>query len=311
MADKPDLSVVIVNWNTSAELEACLRSIGEEDSVRLEIIVIDNASPDDSVEMVRREFPGVRLIENNANLGFAKAANQGISTSQGRYVLLLNPDSEVKPGALPAIVRFGDENPKVGIFGPKLLNPNGTLQYSCRGFPTVAAGFFRNTILTKYFPRNSYIYDYLMLGWDHSEPRDVDWVSGAALVARRELLEDVGMLDERFYMYCEDVDLAFRAHEKSWRVTYFPPAVVVHACGRSSNYRPNRMIIEHHKSIFRFFRKHHGGRVSTWLLVPTGLVIRASFYIYRNYRDHLRYRLRRLFKKDEPFVQGHYGEKGN
>ena len=252
MADKPYLSTVIVNWNTCAELEACLRSIGEEDSIRLETIVIDNASPDDSVEMVKREFPGVLLIENKANLGFAKAANQGIQSSRGRYVLLLNPDSEVRPGALSAIVRFGDANPKVGIFGPKILNPDGSLQYSCRGFPTVAAGLFRNTILTKYFPRNSYIYDYLMLGWDHSEPRDVDWVSGAALVARRELLDDIGLLDERFYMYCEDVDLAYRAHQKNWRVTYCPLAVVVHACGRGSSKNPNRMIIEHQKSIFRY-----------------------------------------------------------
>ena len=311
MADKPDLSIVIVNWNTSAELEACLRSIGDEDSIRLETTVIDNASPDDSVEMVRREFPGVRLIENKANLGFAKGANQGIEASSGRYVLLLNPDSEVKPEALPAIVRFGDENRDIGIFGPKILYPNGSLQYSCRGFPTVAAGFFRNTILTKRFPRNSYINDYLMLGWDHSEPRDVDWVSGAALVARRELLDDIGLLDERFYMYCEDVDLAYRAHEKGWRVTYFPLATVVHACGKSSSYMPNRMIIEHHKSIFRYFRKRHADRASTWLLVPIGLMVRASFYIARNYRNHWRYQIKRRLKRDEPRARGQYDGKGN
>ncbi|HET6454862.1 MAG TPA: glycosyltransferase family 2 protein [Armatimonadota bacterium] len=310
MADKPDLSIVIVNWNTSAELEACLRSIGD-DSIRLEMIVIDNASADDSVEMVRREFPRVRLIENKANLGFAKGANQGVRSSTGRYVLLLNPDSEVKPGALSAMVRFGDENPEIGIFGPKILNPDGSLQYSCRGFPTIAAGFFRNTILTRFFRRNSYIYNYLMLGWDHSEPRDVDWVSGAALVARRELLEDIGMLDERFYMYCEDVDLAYRAHERNWRVTYFPLATVVHACSKASSKNPNRMIIEHQKSIFRYFRKHHGGRASTWLLVPIGLVIRGSFYIARNERNYLRYRLGRLFRKDEPRVQGQISGKGN
>ena len=311
MTDRPDISIVIVNWNTSSELEACLRSVREENSIRLETIVIDNASSDDSAEMVRREFPQIQLIENKANLGFAKAANQGIKSSSGRYVLLLNPDSEVKPGALSALVRFGDENPEVGIFGPKVLYPDGSLQYSCRGFPTVAAGFFRNTILTKYFPRNSYIFDYLMLGWDHSEPREVDWVSGAALVARRDLLEDIGMLDERFYMYCEDVDLAYRAHNKNWRVTYFPLATVVHACSKASSQNPNRMIIEHHKSIFRYFRKHHGRRPSTWLLVPPGLMVRASFYIARNYRDHILFRLKRLFKKDKPCVQGQFGGKGN
>lgn len=302
---------MIVNWNTCAELEACLRSICEENAIRLETIVIDNASPDDSAEMVRREFPQIQLIENKANLGFAKAANQGIKSSQGRYVLLLNPDSEVQTGALSAIVHFGDQNPKVGIFGPKILYPDGSLQYSCRGFPTVAAGFFRNTILTKYFPHNSYIFDYLMLGWDHCEPRDVDWVSGAALVARRELLEDIGMLDERFYMYCEDVDLARRSHDKNWRVTYFPGAVIVHACGKGSSKNPNRMIIEHQKSIFRYFRKHHGGSPSTWLLVPVGLAMRASFYIARNYRDHLRHHLRRWLKKDDPRPQGQYRGKGN
>lgn len=295
---RPDLSVVIVNWNTQDELEACLRSVEAQNFARLEIIVVDNYSPDGSAQMVRDQFTGVHLIENDRNLGFAKAANQGIAASRGRYVMLLNPDSEVNPGALTALVRFGDENSDIGIIGPRILNPDGSLQFSCRSFPTLMAGVFRNTILTRFFPKNAYLLEYLMVDCDHNVQRDVDWVSGAAVVIRRELLEDVGSLDERFYMYCEDVDLAYRARAKGWRVTYFPGAEVIHAIGKGSSKNANRMIVEHHRSMWRFFRKHYRRKYSpiVWPVVLGGIWARASFYIARNYRNTIRYKLRTRFK---------------
>jgi len=277
--------VVIVNWNTLRELEECLRSVRKAGSRGTEVVVIDNASPDGSAEMVRRKFADVRLIENRENLGFAKAANHGISASHGRYVFLLNPDAEVHPGALAALVHFGDDNADVGIFGPKILNPDGSIQYSCRRFPTLAAGIFRNSFLGRLFANNPYTREYLMADWDHNEPRDVDWVSGAALVARRDLLDDVGPLDERFFMYCEDVDLAYRAKQKGWRVMYFPGATVVHARARSSDQDPNRMIAEFHKSMYRFFKKHYAAESSivTRMLVPAGLFLRATAFITHNH----------------------------
>jgi hypothetical protein len=292
---KPDLSIIIVNWNTADDLRECLISLKESSPAGMEVIVVDNASSDKSAEVIEAKFPWARLIKNSENLGFSKACNQGIETAQGRYILLLNPDSIVQPGALRALIRFGDENPKAGIIGPKILNPDGSLQYSCRHFPTLQAGIFRNTILGKFFPNNPYTRDYLMLHWDHSETVEVDWVSGAALFIRRELLDDIGGLDERFFMYCEDVDIAYRAKQKGWRVMYFPGAAVIHARARSSDQNPNAMITEFHKSMYRFFKKHYlrDSSVFVRLLVPLGLIARASFFITRNYRNYAMSRIRR------------------
>ncbi len=290
-----DLSVIIVSWNTASELRDCILSAISAGGSNVEIIVVDNASSDGSAEMVACEFPDVKLIVNKSNRGFAKASNQGIRVSGGRYILLLNPDSIVRPGAFDALIRFGDDNPDAGIFGLKVLNTDGSIQYSCRQFPTLAAGIFRNTILRHFFPKNPYVRDYLLAEWDHSEQRDVDWVSGAALVARRELIEDIGLLDERFFMYCEDVDLGYRAKEKGWRVSYFPGAVVVHACAKSSDQTPDRMIIEHHKSMYRFFLKHYrkDASIAKRIIVPLGLIARASGFVGRNYF----YRLKRYIGK--------------
>jgi GT2 family glycosyltransferase len=289
----PDISIVIVSWNTRDDLRHCLESLFANEGASYEVIAIDNASADDSAEMVRTEFPSVKLIANDANLGFAKGSNQGIAVSAGRYILLLNPDSEVRPGFISCMVAFGDEHPEYGIFGPKVLNPNGTLQYSCRRFPTLAAGFFRNTILGKYFPHNTYLMDYLMANWDHNDVREVDWVSGCSMTVRREALDDIGMLDEQFYMYVEDVDFAYRAKQKGYKVAYNPGAVVVHARAKSSDKTPNRMIVEFHKSMYRFYKKHYAKNWSllTRAVVPLGLIARAAFFIARNDYQHFKYLL--------------------
>lgn len=280
----PDLSVVTVNWNTCSELRNLLRSAESAGFGGVEYIVVDNASWDDSVEMVRREFPSVRLIANDANLGFAGGCNLGIAASRGRYVMLLNPDSTIEQLDLPALLGFLDGTPDIGITGIKILNTDGSIQHSCRRFPTFQAAIFRNSLLSRLFPRNHCVRDYLMCDWDHDKPTDVDWVSGAALIMRRKLIDQVGALDERFFMYCEDVDIAFRARESGWRVVYFPGAVVTHAKGRSSDKSPNKMIIAHHKSMYRFFRKHYAAKSSvlTRVLVPLGAVLRASVLVARN-----------------------------
>lgn len=311
---------MVVSWNTSRELRSCLRSIPEGGTADAEIIVVDNASSDDSAEMVRREFPHARLIANTENFGFSKGSNQGIAASHGRYVLLLNPDSLVQPGALSSLVSFGNEHPEYAIFGMKVLNPDGSLQYSCRRFPTLAAGFFRNTILGKFFPHNTYLMDYLMASWDHSDVREVDWVSGCALTVRRAVIEDIGVLDERFFMYCEDVDFAYRAREKGYKVAYCPGAVVVHARAKSSDKNPNPMIVEFHKSMYRFYKKHYFRNYSilTRMLVPLGLIARATFFIARNDYTHFKLmmavRTGRIKPLDQPAdttacPEGHCGEK--
>ena len=279
-----DLSVVIVNWNTCDELRDCITSAVAADSGSAEIIVVDNASTDGSVEMLHGEFPDIRLIRNTENLGFARASNQGIEASSGRYVLLLNPDCVVQPGALAELVCFGDAHPEVGIFGLRILNPDGTVFESCRRFPTLAAGIFRNALLARLFPNNPYIREYLMTDWDHSEERDVDWVSGAALVVRRDLFDEIGLLDERFFMYCEDVDIAYRAKQKGRRVMYCPAASVVHLRARSSDQNPIRMIVAFHRSMYAFFRKHYAGKSSvvTQAIAPLGLILRTCLLVTHN-----------------------------
>lgn len=290
-----DLSVIIVNWKTKDELRACLRGILEDNRSSMELIVVDNASRDGSVEMLKHEFPSVRVIENEANYGFAKAANIGIRTSGGRYILLLNPDTEVQPHALSSLIRFADDNPRIGIIGPKILNPNGTLQYSCRRFPTIGAAIFRNTLLGRLFPRNPYTRDYLMVEWDHRDIMDVDWVSGAAMLIRRRMLEEIGLLDEKFYMYCEDVDLAYRAWQNGWRVTYYPHVHVSHVIGRSSDRCPNRMIVQFHKSMYRLYCKHQARSVISpfRFFVLMGLMVRGGTIILRNYLNHARSLMKR------------------
>src|SRR5207248_8704645 len=191
--------------------------------------------------------------------------NRAVPESPGRYVLFINADTLVTDCALERLLDYADQNPDIGIIGPKLLNRDGSLQYSCRSFPNLGAGFFRNTPLGRLFPKNRFAQDYLMQDWDHATVRDVDWVSGAALIIRREALEQTGGFDEGFYMYCEDVDLCYRAHEKGWRVTYFPDSVIYHLIGRSSDQVPTRATYYFHTSMYRFYKKHYAAKTSILL----------------------------------------------
>ena len=281
----PDLSIVLVNWNTCEDLKHCLQSAFAEPGINIQIIVVDNASSDGSASMTATEFPSVKLIRNIENVGFAKASNQGIEISSGRYVMLLNPDSEVQPGAFRSLIDFADANPDAGIIGIKVLNSDGSLQYSCRRFPTLRAAVFRNTIIGRFFPRDPYTRDYLMTDLSHDQVMDVDWVSGCALTVRRQVIDQIGVLDERFFMYCEDVDYGLRAHQQGWRVVYFPGAAVIHARARGSDQNRNAMIVEFHRSMYRFFKKHYWKSASLFVraIVPLGLVIRAGGFVARNY----------------------------
>lgn len=277
-----DITVSIVNWNTKDELAHCLESALAQDEVEFEVIVIDNASSDGSAEMVARDFPQVTLIENDRNVGFSRAHNQAFRIAKGRYVMLVNPDTLLEDhDMLKQTVHFADENPDAGIIGPKIENPNGSLQFSARRFPTLGAGLFRRTPLGKLFPNNRFVKSYIMADWKHDEVRDVDWVSGAALVIRRKVIDEVGPLDPGFFMYCEDVDWAYRAKQHGWRVVYYPMAKVKHRIGSSSDQAPMRMIYQFHLSMFRFFIKHYAKGINAILtpLVFTALAARAAFFI--------------------------------
>ncbi|MFB3882494.1 MAG: glycosyltransferase family 2 protein [Armatimonadota bacterium] len=276
---QPALSVCIVNWNTRQDLEEALRSVTESiPGLDLEVIVLDNASQDGSADMVRRQFPQVALIENRENAGFARGYNAAARRSTGRYLLVLNPDTIVHRGALGRLVEFMDAHPEAGAVGPRLLNSDGTLQFSCRRFPRPAAAMLRNTFLGRLVPGNRFTRDYLMQDWDHSSQRQVDWVSGAAICIRREAWEQTGGFDEGYFMYAEDMDWCLRAEQAGWRVYYLPDAVITHRIGRSSDQRPLAMVIQFHRSAARFYWKHYAPHWP-WglrLLPPAGIWARAA-----------------------------------
>jgi N-acetylglucosaminyl-diphospho-decaprenol L-rhamnosyltransferase len=252
-----DLSVVIVSWNVRDLLRQCLGTLADSHPLSLEVIVVDNASADDSVDMLRAEFPTVRLIANSDNRGFPAANNQGIAVAQGRYVLLLNSDTEVVGGALATMIAFADAQPDVGVVGPQLLNPDGSVQSSRRRLPTWATAFFESTWLQPYAPRRLLERYYVLDQPDHAI-LDVDWVKGAALMARREAIEQVGLLDEGFFMYSEELDWCRRFREAGWRVVYLPTAQITHHEGKSSEQVLPARHIYFQTSKVRYFRKYHG-----------------------------------------------------
>lgn len=294
-----ELTVTICSWNTQQDLRACLASLeAERDGLAFETIVVDNASHDGSPDMVEQEFPWVRLLRQKSNLGFTGGHNLALAHRTGRHAALLNSDTVVHPGAIRTLLDALQE-PGVGIVGPKLLNPDGSLQFSCRRFPNPVAAAFRNTFLGSWFPNNPYVRDYLMQEFDHAQRREVDWLSGAALIVRGEVLDQVGLLDESLFMYCEDVDLCKRCWEAGWRVVYVPEAVVTHAIGRSTDQVADRMIVRFHRSMLRFWTKHLVSkawwplRPLAWLAAALALAARASMFLLKNRLDDLRRRFSR------------------
>jgi len=249
------LSIIIVNWNTRNLLAQCLQSLyANPPDGEFEVWVVDNASTDGSVQMVREQFPQVRLIENSENAGFAWANNQAIRRSSGRHLLLLNPDTEIWPGAPETLVRFMEEYPQAGAAGARLLNPDGTLQESCHPFPTLGREVWRLFHLDALWPRARYE----MTRWDLETPRPVDAVQGACVMLRREALEQVGLLDEDYFMYTEEVDLCYRLRRGGWRIYWAPQATVVHYGGQSTQQMPAEMFLRLYESKLFYFRKHHG-----------------------------------------------------
>jgi N-acetylglucosaminyl-diphospho-decaprenol L-rhamnosyltransferase len=273
---KPDVSVVIVSYNGKEVLANCLQSLFKKTGrVSFEVIVSDNGSTDGCVTMIRERFHSVRILENRANLGFAAANNRAFRRCEGRYIMLLNPDTLLYSDAISEMVMFMDANPQIGLCGPKLLNADGSLQFSARNFPSVANQLAESLLLQKVFPRsersgelilNPSFYSFcevankrcfgysgekkLSGGKDKSSKitavgsdngttesrifvRDVDWVTGAALMIRREAVNDIGPLDERYFMYSEEKDWCFGAHRKGWPVVLYPGAEIVHLHGDS------------------------------------------------------------------------------
>lgn len=260
----PDVSVVVVSHNHGSYLAPCLDSLAQEHQRQtIEVLVVDNLSTDDTVRLVRQSYPWVRLIENTRRQGFAANNNRAIRRSRGRYVLLLNPDTEVLPGALARLVEYMDAEPSVGLCGPQLVYPDGKIQPSCRRFPTLASVLVRRTPLRSWLQDSAADRSHLMTDMDHGSCSVVDWLLGACLMVRREFLRTVGLLDEGYYLYVEDIDWAYRARQRGWRVVYYPEARILHHHqGQSDRALVSRYSWYHLRSMWRYYRKHLAPR---WL----------------------------------------------
>jgi GT2 family glycosyltransferase len=259
----PRVSAVVVSYNTRDDVLRCLGSLERDAGMPLEVLVVDNGSEDDSVDAVRREFPSVLLLDNGENLGFARAANRGLRAARAPYALILNSDAEVLPGALEAMVSILDERPGVGAVGPRTLGSDGTPQVSFGpALGPLAEWRQRRLVRGVRNRRPETLREVEQRGRSESEP---DWVSGACLLARREALEAVGLFDEGFFLYEEDVDLCLRLRRAGWRIVYTPAATVVHHLGRSVARIPSRARIEYHRSHIRYYRKHNGAACTALL----------------------------------------------
>lgn len=262
------IDIVIVNYKSTSLLIKCIDSVYKAlGRIKARIYVEDNGS-DDDVKRIITFFPEVVLTQNATNLGFAKAVNKAIRKGLASYIVILNPDTVMLDGFFDSVISYMETNPDVGVLGPKILNGDGTVQGSARRFPTALTGIFgRNSLLTRFFPNNPFTRaNVLTSRSDGRNPMEVDWVSGACMVARRKAVEEVGLLDERFFMYWEDADWCRRMREKGWKVVYFPSALVVHYVGVSSDRLLIRSIFEFHKSSYRLFDKYF--KKWGWLIKP-------------------------------------------
>jgi len=251
-----DLSIVIPHFNRKELLERCLSSIpAGVATLSYETIVVDNGSKDGSPERVKERFPDVLLLQNEANEGFSRATNRGLRMAQGEYLLCINNDTVLSPHSLEILVSFMKQHPGAGVSGGKILNRDGTLQPSARSFPRIETAFFnRSSLLSRLFPQNPFSRRYLLTDWDHHSVREVDWVSGSFFLIRREVLQKVGFFDERFFLYCEDVDYCRRVKETGYHVFYVPEAQILHDTGYSEK-RVNTLFF-HHQSMYRFYKKY-------------------------------------------------------
>ena len=251
------VSIVIVSWNTRDLLRDCLAStLGACAALGrpAEVIVVDNASTDGTSEMVRREFPGVQLVENRQNAGFAAANNQGIRLRRGGHVLLLNPDTKVTPDFLRVLVGFLEANPDVGAVGPRLIDRDGAHQVSCAPLPTLGRELWRLLHLDALYR----VASYPASRWATRTPQDVECIQGACLLIRGAALDEAGLLDERFFVYTEEVDLCRRLRDRGWRLMWVPAAEIVHYGGQSTRQVEARMFLELYRTKVQYFRKHAG-----------------------------------------------------
>ncbi len=282
-----EVSAIVVSYNAAPWIERSLESLR---GTGAEVIVVDNGSTDGTLELVRERFPEARVIEQE-NRGFGAGNNAGMRAASGRYFLLLNPDAWLADGALDAMVAFADEHPEAAVVGPRLLNPDGSLQRSVRGYPTpwrLATEYF---FLRKLAPRSEALNALFGAGFDHRSVRDADYLFGACMLVRRDAVDSIGVFDEDFFLMSEEVDWCYRFHQAGWKVLFYPEAEAYHVVGASLNPARFKDVVRGH---LQFLRKHRGEqvaerarRVMLWGLRARGLMFRGERG--RAYRDVARW----------------------
>jgi GT2 family glycosyltransferase len=276
-----DVSIIIVNWNTRESLRDCLRSIFEQaGNLVYEVIVVDNASTDGSVEMVENDFREVKLIKNQENRGFAAANNQGIALAEGRYILLLNSDTIICDNAIEKTMRYADKRSDAAVIGCQVWENSDTIQMTCFGFPGLVNIILNTFGLSRQFKLNRFFGRERMLWWRRDSERQVDVVSGMFMFVRREAIEQVGMMDEDYFLYYEETDWCRRFAGAGWKLVFWPGARIIHTDvgSKSSNQIPLKMFVQKQKSQLIFLKKH-SGRLSYWLgslLISVSFILRLS-----------------------------------
>lgn len=294
----PLLSVIIVNYNTREMTLKCLESIRADiEGIESEVILVDNASSDGSVEAIREQCPWVNVIASPKNLGFGAGNNLGLKIAQGDYFLLINTDALPHPGATRTLIEYLKNHPKTAVVGPKLLNADGSTQQSCFRFPSPTRAWMENLWISSVFRRISFVDDYR--GWAHDQERAVDFVIGACILVRKSVYNKIGGFDERFFMYAEESDWMFRMHQAGWTISFTPTAVVTHlggASGASEKPKINQMFFE---SLDNYELKHHGwiGLISLRIAMTIGCTLRAILWtlvglVSRSKRDLARSKAR-------------------
>lgn len=282
-----DLAIIVVNYNSTGDLMKCLASIQRFlVGVTYECCVVDNASTRGDLDSFAQSFPSVKLIRNSINVGFAKAVNQGIAATSAPLIVWMNPDAELQNEGIKTLSQYFDKHPNVGIIGPKIIDPDGGIQYSGRSFPSYQTSLFnRYSLLTRLFPWNPWSQRYLGTSLDRSQPQPVDWVSGACLFHRRRVAEQLGGLDEHFFMYCEDTDFCLRAKKSGWHTIYHPGATVMHRIGGSSSSLPLKMLLTHHQSMWHYYKKNFKRNpfkdVLVFLSIAVRFLVKLIFYFLK------------------------------
>lgn len=282
--ENKQITISIVSGGDYKILQNCLHSLPKScQNFSYEVFVTAISPPSTLKDKIEKKYPTINFIQNKKPKGYGQNQNYVIKKTTTPFFLVLNDDTNLLPNALDILVEFLEKNKnKVAAVGPKILNKDGSLQYSARSFPNIFTGIFRRTFLSKLFPNNPYVKQYLMLNWEHNTLKNIDWISGACMLLNRRAIYDIGLFDEDFFMYVEDLEWCYRAHQKNWKIYYNPFAKIIHYGFLTTQKVATKMIIEHHKSMYKFYEKHSKKRGTLKPAILVGLTVRCVLSILEN-----------------------------